>query len=131
MARLEKFVALNVREALQLLAGSEPQKTKDKDNDSTTSRPGALFLETEEEVTDEGCTLPPLPFGFENRGAVAIIDVSGFTQLTTVLAQKFGEGGGAKIRSVINPVFSTLIDAVHRFNGSVVKFVGDALICSW
>ncbi|KAJ3294856.1 hypothetical protein HK104_003228 [Borealophlyctis nickersoniae] len=107
--RLEKFVALNVREACILQAAS--------------ARPKSLFA-------DDG-GLPPLPFGFNQRGAVAIIDISGFTSLTTKLAERFGGGGGARIRAIINPVFSTLISAVHRYNGSVVKFVGDAIICCW
>ncbi|KAJ3040829.1 Adenylate cyclase type 10 [Rhizophlyctis rosea] len=108
--RLERFVALNVREALQLPAESKP-KRKGK----------SLFADSESEEEDEaGGLLPTLPYGFGNRGAVAIIDVS-----------RFGGGGGAKIRSIINPVFANIISVVHRFNGSVVKFVGDALICCW
>ncbi|KND02345.1 uncharacterized protein SPPG_02817 [Spizellomyces punctatus DAOM BR117] len=99
---LEKFVPLNVQKVCRL------------------------------QSTDSGQEwLPPLPFGFRHTGAVGVIDISGFTTLTTTLAQRFGSGGGAKIRNIINPVFSGLIDCVHRHNGSVVKFVGDALICCW
>ncbi|KAJ3321296.1 Adenylate cyclase type 10 [Blyttiomyces sp. JEL0837] len=65
-------------------------------------------------------------------GIVAIIDIAGYSTLTSRLAEIYGaEAGGAKIQSLLNPPFERIIEVVHRFNGSIIKFAGDAVIVCW
>ncbi|KAJ3106308.1 Adenylate cyclase type 10 [Phlyctochytrium planicorne] len=64
----------------------------------------------------------------EHFGCVAVIDISGYTQLTDQLAAL---GGIDRIKDVLNPPFETIIDTVHKFGGSVVKLAGDSAIVVW
>ena len=57
--------------------------------------------------------------------------MTGYSKLTTHLGEVYGEAGGAKVRELLNPPFERIIECVHRRNGSVVKFAGDAVIIAW
>lgn len=63
-------------------------------------------------------------------GAVLFADVSGFTPLTRTFADALGHKRGAEaLLNVLNPLFETLIEPVHRYGGSVIGFAGDAITC--
>jgi class 3 adenylate cyclase/tetratricopeptide (TPR) repeat protein len=63
-------------------------------------------------------------------GSVLLADIAGFTPLADSLAVTLGPQRGAEeLTRLLNAVYDTLVAEVHRFGGSVVSFVGDALIC--
>ncbi|MBC8163573.1 MAG: AAA family ATPase [Roseiflexaceae bacterium] len=63
-------------------------------------------------------------------GAVLYIDISGFTALTEALTHSLGaQRGIEELARQINQVYSTLIDELNHFGGSVISFNGDSLIC--
>lgn len=65
---------------------------------------------------------------FENSiAAVAVLDVSGFTTLTSDLS-RFGKFGTDIIGKFLNSYFGQLIEAISLYDGDVFKFAGDALI---
>ncbi|KAJ3119933.1 hypothetical protein HK100_000102, partial [Physocladia obscura] len=64
----------------------------------------------------------------ENFGLAAIIDISGYSKLSSDLEAKLGSASGAKIKELINPPMEKIIASVHKFGGSVIKFAGDAVI---
>jgi len=62
-------------------------------------------------------------------GAALLADISGFTPLTEALVQHMGARRGAEeLTSLLNNVYTDLVSRVHHFGGSVVCFIGDALI---
>ncbi|KAJ3143782.1 Adenylate cyclase type 10, partial [Irineochytrium annulatum] len=61
-------------------------------------------------------------------GAVAIVDISGFTKLTSLLMGINASAGAAQVRELLNPPFERIISIINRWGGSVVKFAGDAVI---
>jgi class 3 adenylate cyclase/CheY-like chemotaxis protein len=73
----------------------------------------------------KGYTLPERAYG-----AALFADISGFTPLTEALAQELGlQRGAEEITRQLNRVYGALIDAVHRYGGSVINFSGDAITC--
>ncbi|HSH01786.1 MAG TPA: adenylate/guanylate cyclase domain-containing protein [Anaerolineae bacterium] len=69
--------------------------------------------------------LPP-----QSTGAALFADISGFTPLTTALAEEFGRKRGAEeTLNYINPIYEALIDILHNHGGSVIGFAGDAITC--
>jgi adenylate cyclase len=71
----------------------------------------------------EGRLVPSL--GGETReGTVLFGDVVGFTSVCRDLA-------AAEVVSLLNRFFRDLVDAVFRWNGTVDKFGGDAMLCVW
>ncbi|KAJ3332838.1 Adenylate cyclase type 10 [Blyttiomyces sp. JEL0837] len=73
----------------------------------------------------------PLPACVESNGAVAIIDLSGYTNLTEVLFETRGSNGGERVNNTVNPLFAGIINTCHKYDGDIIKFCGDALIVSW
>jgi class 3 adenylate cyclase/tetratricopeptide (TPR) repeat protein len=70
----------------------------------------------------------PLPD--RTSGAALFADVSGFTQVSAVLADELGPQQGAEeLTGHLNRVFGALIAEVHHYHGSVVSFAGDAITC--
>lgn len=62
-------------------------------------------------------------------GAALLADISGFTLLTEALVEHLGPRRGAEeLTSLLNTVYTDLVSRVHHFGGSVVCFIGDALI---
>jgi len=62
-------------------------------------------------------------------GSVLLADVSGFTPLTEALVDGLGPRRGAEeLTDILNTVYTSLVSCVHDFGGSVVCFIGDALI---
>src|ERR1700752_817668 len=64
------------------------------------------------------------------QGTELFADVSGFTVLTEALARHFGPRRGAEeLTRHLNQVYDALVNEIHRHNGSVINFSGDALTC--
>lgn len=62
--------------------------------------------------------------------AVLFADISGFTEVTTLLSQR-GPAGAERLANLLNTYFGRLIDLILENGGDVVKFAGDALIALW
>ena len=72
-----------------------------------------------------GATLPQY-----TQGCALFADVSGFTPLARSLTAQLGPQRGAEeLTFYLNQVYDALIAQVHRYSGSVVGFVGDAITC--
>lgn len=66
---------------------------------------------------------------FSTDGVALIADISGFTPLTEALTQGLRSDLGAEeLTRALDTVFTPLITEIHAFQGSVLKFGGDALI---
>ncbi len=64
------------------------------------------------------------------EGAALFADISGFTPLTSALAQELGAQRGAEeLTRQLNRVYGALIAEVDRYGGSVIGFSGDAITC--
>src|SRR5579859_4925231 len=62
-------------------------------------------------------------------GVALIADISGFTPLAEALAQRLSPDRGAEeLTRALDAVFAPLIADIHCFRGSVIKFLGDAMI---
>ncbi len=69
----------------------------------------------------------PLPV--DAAGSVLLADISGFTPLTEALVAGLGPRQGAEeLTKLLNDVYTDLVSRVHHFGGSVICFIGDALI---
>ncbi|KOO31881.1 guanylyl cyclase, partial [Chrysochromulina tobinii] len=64
------------------------------------------------------------PGAFDFESALLIVDISGFTALCTKLDIDM-------LQRHINTYFGELIDVVSKYDGDVLRFVGDALFCAW
>jgi predicted ATPase/class 3 adenylate cyclase len=60
------------------------------------------------------------------QGAVLIVDISGFTPLTTQLVAEFGaQRASDELRRRLNPMFEAIAGLVFHHGGSVIRFMGD------
>ncbi len=60
------------------------------------------------------------------QGAVLIVDISGFTPLTTQLVAEFGAlRAGDELKQRLNPMFEAIAGLVFHHGGSVIRFMGD------
>ena len=57
------------------------------------------------------------------KGALLLIDISGFTALSTVVTPEV-------LKTIINDYFSSIIRIVDKFGGDVIKFAGGASLNS-
>jgi len=72
-----------------------------------------------------GQTLPD-----RTTGAALFADISGFTALTESLRDALGPRQGAEeLTRHLGAVYSALIAEVEKYDGSVISFAGDAVIC--
>jgi adenylate cyclase len=63
-------------------------------------------------------------------GAALCVDISGFIPLTNALLKELGPKHGAdELTRQLNTIYGTLIAEVHRYQGSVIGFSGDAITC--
>ena len=74
---------------------------------------------------------PKQPERQDFEGAVAFVDISGFTALSEALKKQHGKAGSEKLNVYINAYFEQLMNEVKRFHGDVIKFAGDALQVVW
>ncbi|EOD24375.1 hypothetical protein EMIHUDRAFT_238613 [Emiliania huxleyi CCMP1516] len=77
------------------------------------------------------------------EGALAFIDISGFSRLSELLSERHGAQGAELLQTYINRYFRSLIEAalaspptalqwiVVAHGGDILKFAGDAFIASW
>ena len=64
------------------------------------------------------------------EGAALFADISGFTPLTEALVRELGPQRGAEeLTRQLNLVYDALIQELHRYQGSVISFSGDAITC--
>src|SRR5258708_4572807 len=68
--------------------------------------------------------LPPT-----SEGAALLVDISGFTPLTTRLVVEYGpERASEELKRRINPMFEAIAGQVFHHGGSVIRFTGDGFI---
>ena len=60
-------------------------------------------------------------------GTLAIIDISGFTQLTERLAAR-GRVGAEELTEILDAIFTELLPLARREGGNPVKWAGDAVV---
>ncbi|KAI8108935.1 hypothetical protein M9435_005352 [Picochlorum sp. BPE23] len=72
-------------------------------------------------------TLETAPMSAESFAAVAIIDVTGFTTLTTK-ASRAGTLGEDVLHRFMNSYFAKVLEMVASYGGDVLHFAGDAMI---
>ena len=58
------------------------------------------------------------------HGALLFVDISGFT----VLSQKLKVDD---LKNQINAYFQKIVDIIHKYDGEIIKFAGDALFIIW
>lgn len=61
------------------------------------------------------------------NAAVLFLDISGFTSITEQLME-YGNEGAEVISTMLNNIFSPLIQLVHEHHGFIANFIGDALV---
>jgi predicted ATPase/class 3 adenylate cyclase len=77
------------------------------------------------QALSEGSLLPD-----HTHGAALFADISGFTPLTEALVRELGHQRGAEeLTHHLDQVYDALIEALHRYRGSVIGFSGDAITC--
>lgn len=59
-------------------------------------------------------------------GSIMFADLSGFTALSGTLSA-LGKQGAEEISAIINALFGALVDEIHRYQGGLLKFGGDAI----
>lgn len=89
--------------------------------------PGERRLLRSDKPTDQFAAYADSPTSIDVIGAVSIVDVSGFTAMTSQVAQ-LGPYGTDLLHHFMNSYFSQLIEIIEQFDGDVVKFAGDAMI---
>lgn len=63
-------------------------------------------------------------------GSALFADISGFTALTEALKNATGARRGAEeLTHYLDTIYTTLIDEVERYGGSVLVFAGDSITC--
>ncbi|KAF9431147.1 hypothetical protein BGZ94_008297 [Podila epigama] len=68
-----------------------------------------------------------MPFNYTQFGAVLMVDIVGFSQMTNIAASK-GDVGAEILSSQIGDYFDLAIRIIEYHGGDVVKFLGDALL---
>ncbi|KAG2424626.1 hypothetical protein HXX76_014351 [Chlamydomonas incerta] len=68
------------------------------------------------------------PSIIELQASVMIADVTGFTALTEILSKK-GTSGVELLTTCMNNYFTRAINMIMAYEGDVVKFAGDSMIC--
>ncbi|KAG0206461.1 hypothetical protein BGX28_002094 [Mortierella sp. GBA30] len=68
-----------------------------------------------------------MPFNYTQFGAVLMVDIVGFSQMTTLTSKK-GHVGAEMLSTQIGEYFDVAIRIIEYHGGDVVKFLGDALL---
>ncbi|KAF9120405.1 hypothetical protein BGW39_011399, partial [Mortierella sp. 14UC] len=68
-----------------------------------------------------------MPFQYTQFGAVLMVDIVGFSQMTSTASSK-GDVGAEMLSSQIGAYFDLAIRIIEYHGGDVVKFLGDALL---
>jgi class 3 adenylate cyclase len=67
---------------------------------------------------------PSLPYASKHDSALLFVDISGFTQLSTLLDPE-------SLSRAINNYFQLIVNEVTQHHGDIIKFAGDALYAEW
>src|SRR5215831_10864764 len=68
--------------------------------------------------------LPPT-----SEGAALLVDISGFTPMTTQFVVEYGaERASEELKRRLNPMFEAIAGQVFHHGGSVIRFTGDGFI---
>ena len=62
------------------------------------------------------------------QGAALLIDIVGFTPMTTELVTRYEGRAGEELRRRINPMFELIAGQVFQYGGSVIRFLGDGFM---
>ncbi|KAG0795990.1 hypothetical protein G6F22_004998 [Rhizopus arrhizus] len=71
-----------------------------------------------------------IPYSQSQFGVVLMVDVVGFSALTTMATEK-GESGAEAVALEIGSYMGECIEIIEHFGGDVVKFLGDAVLVSF
>src|SRR5258708_29753287 len=64
-----------------------------------------------------------------SEGAALLVDISGFTPMTTQLVVEYGaERASEELKRRLNPMFEAIAGQVFHHGGSVIRFTGDGFI---
>ena len=63
---------------------------------------------------------------YESEGTFLLVDISGFTAMSELLAEK-GKVGSEEVTEILNAAFTELLDIVMLDGGDLLRFGGDAL----
>jgi len=75
----------------------------------------------------QGIALPE-----QTNASVLLADISGFTPLTESFVGALGPRRGAEeLTAILNRIYTSLVSSVHAYGGSVVCFIGDALVAQF
>ena len=77
-------------------------------------------------VVDHDFFMEPNAHLFE--GCLLICDISGFTRISGTYCSR-GKDGLDELSSILKGYLGKLVDCVYQFEGDVINFAGDALIC--
>lgn len=110
----------------------EPLERRPKTRDLTAVRDHLTdLLETVKTYLPQPVVVAPQPpgepAGGMATGAFLFGDVSGFTPLSEKL-KALGQEGAERITTIINGLFSQLVDVLFAHGGTLLKFGGDALL---
>ena len=75
-------------------------------------------------------TLPSEPSAESFRAALLLIDITGFTQITSAAIRR-GAAGTEQLSRSLNTYLGQIADLITEHGGDIAKIVGDALIPIW
>ena len=95
-----------------------------------TSVEAAFITNAVRNTISETLQLPEAPSSKLVEASILLADISGFTKLGERLIAEHGEAKGAEeFATQVSNVISELANYVHRYQGEIVKFAGDMLLC--
>jgi len=71
------------------------------------------------------------PGGLPKHATVFFSDIRGFTAKSETFTNIFGSEASNRIIHWLNEYFTQMIDCVERTNGTIDKFIGDAVMAHW
>ena len=71
------------------------------------------------------------PGGLQKHATILFSDIRNFTAKSETFTNVFGEDASDRIVYWLNNYFSRMVDCVEKTNGSIDKFIGDAVMAHW
>ncbi|MCL2481657.1 MAG: adenylate/guanylate cyclase domain-containing protein, partial [Spirochaetaceae bacterium] len=71
------------------------------------------------------------PGGLSKHATIFFSDIRGFTAKSENFTKVFGEEASNKIVFWLNNYFSQMIDCIEKSDGTIDKFIGDAVMAHW
>jgi class 3 adenylate cyclase/tetratricopeptide (TPR) repeat protein len=78
----------------------------------------------------EGRRPQPEPFAEQRSGVILLLDISGFTALTTQFAAK-GAAGAEELSGILNRFFGRVANIIVSHGGDILAFAGDSALVMW